>query len=143
MTTGVDTHCFICGRRRDSYSNPPPPPPRPSYRAAALRRSASVGDISSARPTSEGVSPKSVSPTDSRHDVTPEETSLSLLERSKHAHRPSELDLPLEVPVDEAQNNRERDKSTIIADAILFPKRSYEEWVVDCGGEIIQAVHCG
>ena len=142
MTVGLDYFCVSCGRKRDLYSNPPPPPfggqrghgssasfgaAGPSRATAGLGKSAGEVEISSARPTSEGVSPKSGSPTNGLHDVTPEETSISLLERSRNAHRPSEPELPVEVPVDEAQNSREPDKSAITADEISIPEKSYEE----------------
>ena len=140
MLVSLEVHCSNCFRVRDVYSiqfpTPRPPPFRgqrrqgaagPSKATAGLGRSAGKVDVSSARPTSEGVSRKSGSPTDSRHDVTPEETSISLLKRSKHAHRPSEPEFPLGLSFDdEAQNNRELDKSAITADEISVSENIYD-----------------
>ena len=144
MRVALENACYNCARRRDALSIPPPSPPwsplfrgrsrqegSTSYRATPLGRSAGEVDISSARLASEGVSPKSASPTDSRHDETPEETSLSLSEGSKHAHRPSEPELPLELPVDGAQDNREQDKSAITADEISIREDNHEQWIAD------------
>lgn len=149
MTVGLDIFCYSCFRRRDACSDPPPPPPHPfrgptrhgsslsigaaspSKATARLGRSAGEADISSAPPTLEGVSPNSGSPTNSRHNVTPEETSLSLLGKSMHTHRPLEPESPLKAPVDEAQNNREPDKSAITADEISIPAKLYEQWTAD------------
>ncbi len=108
MNLVFETHCSKCGRARDLYS------------FASLHEftgqssqgsSASFG--AAHQPTSEGASPKSGSPINIRHDVTPEETSTSLSKISKHAHGPWERKFPLEEPVDETQDH------------------TYEQWIVD------------
>ena len=146
MDLDLYEHCKFCFRARDPYSDPPvhqstgqrSQEGSASFSAASrskatagLGRSAAKVDISSALPTSEGASPKSGSPINIRHDVTPEETSISLSKVSKHAHGPSKRELPLEEPVDEAQNHKEPDKSAIPADEISIPEDTYEQWIAD------------
>ena len=80
---------------------------------------------------SEGASPKSEYPINIRHDVTPEETSISLSRISKHAHGPLEREFSLEEPVDSAQDHEEPDKSAITADDISIREDTYEQWLAD------------
>ena len=142
----LETHCNNCGRTRDAYSRPPLPQlrghrsqgssasfsaARHSKVTASVGRSAGKVDISSAYSTSEGASPKSGSPINIRHDVTPERTSISISKISKHANGPSERELPLEEPIDETQYQKESEKRTITADEIPFREDTYEPWIAD------------
>ena len=144
MNVDLYQACIFCSRPRDAYSDPSlySSLGRRSQESStsfsvAHRSKASAGfgnpagkvDISSARHTSEGVSPKSGSPINSRPDVTHEETSTSLSEISKYAHRRAERELPIEEPVDETQNHRKSEKSAITGDEISIPEDTYEQWI--------------
>ena len=137
MNVGLDYYCVHCFRARDFYSTPPLPRlyeqsrqwGSTSYGTAGLGRSAGKADIDRALPTSEGASQKSGSPVHIRHDVTPEESSISLSKIAKHAHGQSERELSLKVPVDETQNHKESDKSAIAGDEISIPEVTYEQWI--------------
>lgn len=144
MNVDLYQACIFCSRARDAYSDP-------SLYSSLIRRSqessasfsvahrsktsagfgspASKVDISSARQTSEGTSPKSGSPINSRPDVTHEETSTPLSKISKYADRRAERELPIEEPVDETQNHRKSDKSAITGDEISIPEDTYEQWL--------------
>ena len=142
MNVDLYQACIFCSRPRDAYSD--------ALFQFSLRRgsqessasfsvahrskaSADFGspagkvDISSARHTSEGASPKSGSLINSGPDVTHEETSTSLSKISKDAHRRAERKLPLEEPVDETQNHSKLEKSAITGDEISIPGDTYEQ----------------
>ena len=148
MIVGLHTHCIYCGRIRDIYLCPPPPPPQSrgqrsqgsSASHGAARRgkaTASVGkfatkvDISSSQSTSDGSSAKSGSPINIHHDVTPEETPISLSKVSKHAHGPSDRRSLSKEPVDEAQYHKGSEKSAIRADEFSIREGAYEQWIAD------------
>ena len=146
MNLDLYQSCIFCFRVRDAYSDPPVHQfagqanqgTSASFSAAHrskatddLGRSAGKVNTSSARSTSEGASPKSGSSIDIGHDVTPEETFISLAKTSKHAHGPSFRELPLVEPVDEARNHKESDKSAITADEIPIREDTYEQWIAD------------
>ena len=148
MTVGLNTHCIYCDRIRDIYLRSPPTPPcfrgqrsqgsSASYSAARRgKATASVGrssgkvDISSVQSTSDGASPKSGSPINICHDVTPEETPISVSKISKRAHGPSKRGLPLEEPVDEAPYHQGPETSAITADEFSIREDTYEQWIAD------------
>ena len=146
MNPDLYKHCKFCFRARDAYSDltvhqareqrsqwdyGSSSATRHSKATAGFGRSAGKIDISSAQTTSEGASPKSGSLIDIGHDVTPEETSISLSKISKHAHVPSERELALEKPIDEPRKRKEPDTGAVTADETSILEDIYEQWTAD------------
>ena len=131
MNPALYEHCKFCFRARDAYSDPSVHQTRgqrsqgTSASSSAARRSKATADF---RKPAGRIDINSI---DIGHDVTPEETSISLSKISDHVHGPSERESALEKPIDEARNRKEPDKDVVAADETSILEDTYEQWIAD------------